>query len=167
MVPPALKKRTINVYLRSEDQKDQWTKLAEKAGIPLSAWVISRIEAVLAEESDQIDPEEVIDLEKENEELHNKVKELERQVKMQESLLDKQDVQMKELREQQWRPDFSDGRRPLDTRLIQLLRKEGTMTENQLMAELDTTPDNLRIQLDTLFDYLLAVETSQGWRWLE
>jgi hypothetical protein len=85
MVAPGLKARYVDVYLPSENVKQQWEEDAKKVGLPLSKFVFEAVEAFRAAK----DEKPRSDLIKELAEIKEEARKLRSELKLKNMLLEK------------------------------------------------------------------------------
>lgn len=167
-----LKKRAIYIYLPSVEMADEWKELAEKAGVPISKFVIEHVENSLRQEDKAGYPsrvELIKQLREKNEELINS----EKDNRLLRQLIDRLDIELKRYRTQPFLEQEFKGIRSFEKELIELLRKRKIIDSDHLLEELSIDTHELEIvkainaQLKSLEAYGLIEATVRGWRWLE
>ncbi len=173
MVVPskALKQRAIYVYLPSTNMAEEWKKLAEKAGIPISKFVAEHVENSLRQEDKAGYPSrvEMIKQLREKDEENIKLREDNRLLK---TLVEKLDVELKRYRAQPFLEEKFQGARTYDRDLVQLIKRRNMIDSDRLLNELGVNPRETDIvkavnkQLQNLEAYGLIESTARGWRWI-
>jgi len=177
-------KRTVNIYLPTEDMKVDWTRVAAReAGIPEEEWAkryflskfIQRvINDYIARRGDDeyVAPDELV----------NRIHELEREkaglseeLRQKAMLVRRLDDDLRACR-LKLSGSFTDegftGEREYDERLPRLLMKRGYLSHDELLEELGVTPGDaeavtaITAQLEVLERFKLIKPTPKGWRWM-
>lgn len=168
MVKPD-RSRYVYVYLPSPDDKSRWESLAEKAGVPLSRFVIDIVEGALAEQSDLRPRGELL---KELGRLRNENMELREELKQKKIVIERYESELKRYRGEAFLDDKFSGVRKYNRQLIDILRRGETVDSYRLLEELGIDPRDYDLvnaiarQLEELEAYGLVINTSRGWRWV-
>lgn len=161
--------RYVYVYLPSPDDKSRWESLAEKAGVPLSRFVIDIVEGALAEQSDLRPRGELL---KELGRLRNENMELREELKQKKIVIERYESELKRYRGEAFLDDKFSGVRKYNRQLIDILRRGETVDSYRLLEELGIDPRDYDLvnaiarQLEELEAYGLVINTSRGWRWV-
>ncbi len=156
------KERYIYLYTASEKEKQRYVELAKATGVPLSKFLLSKIEEALAEKPRS--------RAKELEDLKEKLALLQEDVR----LKDQQLRQYKALLERQKALDLLDDSLDggeLNERLIQVLKVNGPIHGARLLEILGVEPSDLEItlavskQLEILEAHGRIKKGARGWRW--
>jgi len=159
--------RLISLYVFSDKEKAHYLELARAAGVPLSKFLISKIEESLAEKKRK----PAVSL-KELEDLRARIHDLEEEIRLKDMILQKYQSAVEKQRSLSFLDDNFKGKRVLDLNLIDVLKKHGPIHEARLMSllkvdPLDTElPQSVSKQLEDLEGYGLIEKGSRGWRWV-
>ena len=166
-----IKDRAIYVYLPSLGMVEDWKRRAEKAGVSVSKFVIERVEeSIRREEGEEgyLSRAELIKRLRDAEEELKKVKNENRLLK---KLAENLDNELRRYRAQPFLEEAFEGVRRFDRDLIELLRKGGSYTEEQILTHLNIDPSDTDLvkavskQLETLEGYGLLEYKGRGWKW--
>ena len=167
MARPKDNARLISLYVFSDKEKAHYLELARAAGVPLSKFLISKIEEALAEKKRK----PAVSL-KELEDLRARVHDLEEEIRLKDMILQKYKSAAEKQQSLSFLDDNFKGKRVLDLNLIDVLKKHGPIHEGRLMALLKVDPldtelsQSLSKQLEDLEGYGLIKKGSRGWRWV-
>jgi hypothetical protein len=148
-----------------------WKRRAEKAGVSVSKFVIERVEeSIRREEGEEgyLSRAELIKRLRGAEEELKKVKNENRLLK---KLAENLDNELRRYRAQPFLEKAFEGVRRFDRDLIELLRKGGSYTEEQILTHLNIDPSDtdlvkaLSKQLEALEGYGLLEYKGRGWKW--
>ncbi|MDG6978790.1 MAG: hypothetical protein JRN58_06890 [Nitrososphaerota archaeon] len=169
-----IKERSIYVYLPSAEMIEDWKSRAEKAGMSISKFVIDRVEDSLkreeGEEERYLSRLELVKKLKEAGEGNKKLGEENRLLK---KLVENLDKELKRYRMKPYAEEGFEGKRSFDKNLIELLRKGGSHSQEELLAHLDVDPADTEMikavstELEALEGYSLVEYSGRGWRWKE
>jgi len=166
-----IKDRAIYVYLPSLGMVEDWKRRAEKAGVSVSKFVIERVEeSIRREEGEEgyLSRAELIKRLRDAEEELKKVKNENRLLK---KLAENLDNELRRYRAQPFLEEAFEGVRRFDRDLIELLRKGGSYTEEQILTHLNIDPSDTDLvkavskQLEALEGYGLLEYKGRGWKW--
>jgi chemotaxis protein histidine kinase CheA len=166
-----IKDRAIYVYLPSLEMVEDWKRRAEKAGVSVSKFVIERVEeSIRREEGEEgyLSRAELIKRLRDAEEELKKVKNENRLLK---KLAENLDNELRRYRAQPFLEKAFEGVRRFDRDLIELLRKGGSYTEEQILTHLNIDPSDTDLvkavskQLEALEGYGLLEYKGRGWKW--
>ena len=166
-----IKDRAIYVYLPSLEMVEDWKRRAEKAGVSISKFVIERVEeSIRREEGEEgyLSRAELIKRLRDAEEQLKKVKNENRLLK---KLAENLDNELRRYRAQPFLEEAFEGVRRFDRDLIELLRRGGSYTEEQILTHLNIDPSDtdlvkaLSKQLEALEGYGLLEYKGRGWKW--
>jgi hypothetical protein len=170
MVVPGLKARYVDVYLPSENAKHEWEEEAKKAGLPLSKFIFSAVEAFRAAK-DEAPRSEMV---KELAEAKEQAQKLRSELKMKTLLLEKLEVDVYKARYASFQEvEMAEGTRRHDQELIKILQRGKSLEGYAILKELDVDPGETEAvklvnnQLESLQRFGLVKETAQGWRWIK
>ncbi len=167
-----LTKRAIYVYLPNVQMANEWKKLAEKARIPISKFVVEYVENSLKQEDKKgyASRAELIKQLREKDEEITKLKQENRMLKM---LTENLDKELKRYRAKPFLEEDFEGIRAYDKELVELLRKSKTIDSDHILRELGIRAKDIELvkavnkQLENLQAYGLIEPTARGWRWIE
>ncbi len=172
MVIKNVKPRAIYVYLPTQEQATKWKNLAHKSKASISRFVADHVENSLAQESqEQYQPR--AELHRKIQTLQEENNQLRKQNRILEHAVDKLEKENRRFREKQWLEIEQPGTRTYETKLVQLLRSEGPLTDDQLLSRLAIQPTEtdsvtaISNQLVSLQTWGLVRPTAKGWRWIE
>jgi len=166
-----IKDRAIYVYLPSLGMVEDWKRRAEKAGVSISKFVIERVEeSIRREEGEEgyLSRAELIKRLRDAEEELKKVKSENRLLK---KLAENLDNELRRYRAQPFLEEAFEGVRRFDRDLIELLRRGGSYTEEQILTHLNIDPSDTDLvkavskQLEALEGYGLLEYKGRGWKW--
>jgi len=166
-----IKDRAIYVYLPSLGMVEDWKRRAEKAGVSTSKFVIERVEeSIRREEGEEgyLSRAELIKRLRDAEEELKKVKSENRLLK---KLAENLDNELRRYRAQPFLEEAFEGVRRFDRDLIELLRRGGSYTEEQILTHLNIDPSDTDLvkavskQLEALEGYGLLEYKGRGWKW--
>ncbi len=165
-----LKKRSIYVYLPSIEMSNEWKKLAKKAKLPISRFVIEHVENSLMQEEKQGYPDRAKMI-KGLKEKDGEIAKLWEDNRLLKTLAQKLDTELRRYRAQPILEEEFQGVRTYDKELIDLLKKKGMIDSDHILQELGVDPKDTMLvkavnrQLENLQKYGLVEATSRGWRW--
>ncbi|MDV3244219.1 MAG: hypothetical protein LYZ66_03445 [Nitrososphaerales archaeon] len=169
-----IKERSVYVYLPSAEMIEDWKSRAEKAGLSISKFVIDRVEDSLkreeGEEEGYLSRLELIKKLRVAEEGNKKLSEENRLLK---KLVENLDRELKRYRMKPFAEERFEGRRSFDKDLIELLRKGGSHSQEEILVHLNIDPTDTEMvkavsrQLEALERYSLVEYSGRGWRWIE
>ncbi|MGP8056555.1 MAG: hypothetical protein ACLQEQ_04775 [Nitrososphaerales archaeon] len=169
-----IKERSIYVYLPSTEMVADWKSKAEKASVSISKFVMDRVEDSLkreeGEEEGYMNRIELIKKLKAAGEDGKKTGEENRLLKR---LVENLDKELKRYRTRPFAEAGFEGKRSFDKELIELLRKDGSHSQEEILAHLSVDPSDVEVvkavsrQLEALEGYSLVEYSGRGWRWKE
>jgi hypothetical protein len=163
--------RYVYSYVPTIEHKEKWEKLAKKSKTSLSKFIFEHVENSLHQEEDEdYQPRsELLDnlrkIMKENDELRE-------DLRMKKLVIEKLENELQRYRSEEFINSSYSGIRKYNTELIELLKRRGSITSEELLSALGISPtdgDNIKAisaQLDNLQSYGLVAPTPRGWRWL-
>ncbi len=170
MVAPGLKARYVDVYLPSQDVKQQWAEEASKSGIPLSKYVFEAVEAFRASKKETPRSDFIKELAEAKEELQK----LHNALKLKNLLLEKLQSEIYRARYDSFKEiQMDEGTRRHDEDLIRALRRGKPLDGYAILNELGVDPRDTEAvklvnnQLESLRRFGLVEETANGWRWIK
>ncbi len=157
------------VVLPSEKFLQKCEARAKASRLSLSKWIFETVEASV----DQAEaPKPDHDIAKDLEMLQSENRDLRRHLKESENLLERRETELFKLRHESFADPLFRGHREGAEALIEVLRRGGTRSNEDLLRELNVNPkdrDAMQVllgQLHALQDYGLVAETAKGWRWV-
>jgi len=166
-----IRKRTVWVYVPTEEHRKKWEKLAEKTGLSLSRWMLNVVEEHVRGAEDRTFGAKA-DLWKENVELREQNKRYADEKKMAQALVEKLEDEVRRYRAELFLNGPEAKRvRQYETDLIDLLRSGGVWSSGDLLEKLRIKPSDtqgvraIHLQLENLQAYGLVDATPRGWRW--
>ena len=166
-----IKQRLIYVYLPSEEMVNQWKGLAGKSKISISRFVIEHVNNSVQQEQDSESYKSRLQLLDSVKKLTDENKELNKKVKMQNTLIDRLE---KELREYRAKPFFKNdflGYRKYELDLIRLFKTRLEVRKDEILDFLDVSPLDTDIvkgimqQIENLEQYGFLKDIGGKWRW--
>src|SRR2546422_189035 len=166
-----IRKRTVWVYVPTEEHREKWEKLAAKADLTLSRWMLSVVEAHVRGAEDETFGAKA-DLWKENVELRVQNKRLTDEKKMAGALVEKLEDEVRRYRAELFL-NGPDARRvkQYEKDLIELVRSGGVWGSNELLEKPRIRPTDTRgvrainLKLENLRAYGLVEAPPRGGRW--
>ena len=161
--------RYVYVYLPTAEDKKRWQTLADKAGVPLTKFVIEIVENALAEESDIKPRGELV---KEIGTLRSENKELRDDLKQKKIVLEKYENELKRYRNEAFVEEKFEGVRKYNKEIIAILKRSSVVDSYRLLEELRIDPKETDLvravskQLEELESYGMITSTQRGWRWI-
>jgi len=170
MVAPGLKARYIDVYLPSEEAKQEWEEEAKKVGLPLSKFVFEAVEAFRAAK-DETPKSEIV---KELSEAKEEAQKLRNDLRMKTLLLEKLEADVYKARYASFQEvQMGEGTRRHDEDLIKVLRRGKVLEGYTILKDIGIDPRDTEAvklvnnQLESLKRFGLVEETDRGWRWIK
>jgi hypothetical protein len=170
MVVPGLKARYVDVYLPSEEAKQEWEKEAKKAGLSLSKFIFAAVEAFRAAKEETPKSElvkELADAKEESQKLRS-------ELKMKTLLLEKLEADVYKARYVNFQEvEMGEGTRSHDQELIKILQRDKALEGYAILKELGIDPGETEAvklvnnQLESLQRFGLVKETANGWKWIK
>jgi len=166
-----IKDRAIYVYLPSLEMVEDWKRRAEKAGVSVSKFVIERVEDSIRREEGEEGYLSRAELVKRLRSAEEELKKLREENRLLKRLVENLDNELKRYRAQPFLQEAFEGVRRFDRDLIELLRRGGSYTEEEILAHLNIEPSDAELvkavdrQLEALEAYGLVEYRGRGWRW--
>jgi len=163
------KSRYVYIYMPTAEDKQRWQSLADKAGVPLSKFVIEVVENALVDESDFKPRGELV---KEIGKLRTENKELRDDLKQKKIVLEKYETELKRYRSEAFIEEKFEGVRKYNKEIIAVLKRSGVVDSYNLLEELGIDPKETDLvkavsrQLEDLESYGMITSTQRGWRWI-
>lgn len=170
MVVPGLKARYIDVYLPSEEAKQEWEEEAKKARLSLSKFIFAAVEAFRATREETPKSELVKELAESKEEAQK----LRNELKLKTMLLEKLEADVYKARYASFQEvEMGEGTRRHDQELIKILQRGKALEGHTILKELGVDPSETEAvklvnnQLESLQRFGLVKETANGWKWIK
>ena len=166
-----IKDRAIYVYLPSLEMVEDWKRRAEKAGVSISRFVVERVEDSIRREEGEEGYLSRAELVKRLRSAEEELKKLREENRLLKRLVENLDNELKRYRAQPFLQEAFEGVRRFDRDLIELLRRGGSYTEEEILAHLNIEPSDAELvkavdrQLEALEAYGLVEYRGRGWRW--
>ena len=167
-----IKDRAIYVYLPSLEMVEDWKRRAERAGVSISKFVVERVEDSIRREEGGEGYLSRAELVKRLQNAEGELKKLREENRLLKRLCENLDNELKRYRAQPFLEEAFEGVRRFDKDLIELLRKGGSYTQEQILAHLNIDPSDADLvkalgrQLEALEAYGLVEYKGRGWRWI-
>lgn len=168
-----IKKRAIYVYLPSLDMVEDWKQRAKKAGTSISKFVLERVEDSIRREEGEEGYLSRLELIERMRKMEDELKKLRDENRLLRRLVDNLDKELKRYRAKPFLEEGFQGVRPFDRELVNLLRRGGTYSDSDILANLNIDPTDVDLvravsrQLQALESYGLIGFTGRGWKWKE
>jgi hypothetical protein len=167
-----IKERTVYVYLPSFEMAKEWKSGAKKAGVSVSKFVIDRVEdSIQREESEEVGYLSRLQLMKRLDDSEDELKKLRDENRLFKKLAENLDSELKKYRAKPFVEEGFQGKREFDRELVELLRKGGSLSNEEVLVKLGVEPTEADLvkavgkQLEVLEQYDLVEYTGRGWRW--
>ena len=166
MARPKDNARLISLYVFSDKEKAHYSELAKAAGVPLSKFLLSKIEEALAENKKK----SAVSLKK-LEDLRVRIHDLQEEVRLKDMILQKYKSAVEKQQSLAFLEDDFKGKRVLDRNLIDILKQHGPISEERLMTLLGVDKSDSEFaqlvsrQLEILEGYGLVKKGARGWKW--
>jgi predicted RNase H-like nuclease (RuvC/YqgF family) len=150
---------------------EDWKRRAEKAGVSVSKFVIERVEDSIRREEGEEGYLSRAELVKRLRSAEEELKKLREENRLLKRLVENLDNELKRYRAQPFLQEAFEGVRRFDRDLIELLRRGGSYTEEEILAHLNIEPSDAELvkavdrQLEALEAYGLVEYRGRGWRW--
>ena len=169
--------RRIVLYLPNEEAMVTWHKTAERNNMTTSNFVQeivnNHLENNVGKTTKDALESRIQTLENENRELRNENLELSKRVKRLDTLTDRYEEELRNLRNKTYLETPHDVTREFEPKLIELFKQRQLIRDTELTILLQIKPTDstsvkaLMTQLEILQDYGLVKKTSGGYRWQE
>jgi len=166
-----IKDRAVYVYLPSLEMVEDWKQRAEKGSVSISKFVIERVEDSIRREEGEdgyLGRAELIKKLRDSEEELKKARNENRLLK---KLTENLDNELRRYRAQPFLEEAFEGIRKFDKDLVELLRKGGSYTQEDILTHLNIDPSDSDLvkavskQLEALEGYGLLEYKGRGWKW--
>lgn len=167
-----IKDRAIYVYLPSLEMVEDWKSRAEKSRVSISKFVIERVEDSLRSEDGG---KEIYvnraELAKKYRDSEEELKKMRNENRLLKKLADNLDSELRRYRAQPFLEEAFEGVRRFDRDLVELLKKGGSLSQEQILVSLNIDPSDSDLvkavsrQLEALEAYGLLDYRGRGWKW--
>jgi len=168
-----IKKRTIYVYLPSFQIVDKWKKLAAKANVSISKFVLEHVENSLHQEEGEGDHISRIDLIERNKMLEEENMELRKRGRMLDTVVERLEGELREYRVKPFVDEDFVGVRKYQSEIIELFKSRGSIRKDDLLRLLEVKPSETVVikginkQISGLESYGLIKDKGAKWAWVE
>ena len=139
-----MKKRAVYLYLPTVEMADEWKELADKAGLPISKFVIEHVENSLRQEDKAGYPSRT-KLIKQLREKTEEAEDLQKEKRLQSHWIDRLDAELAKYRAQPFLEQEYKGTRSYEKELVELLRKKLVVDSDHLLEYLGVNPQETEI----------------------
>jgi len=166
-----IKERAVYVYLPSLEVVEDWKSRAEKAGASISKFVIERVEDSIRKEEGEEGYLSRLEFVKRLRVAEEELKKLRDENRLLRKLVDNLDNELKRYRARPFIEEGFEGVRRFDRELIDLLKKGGSYSDEEILTQLNIDPADAELvkavnkQLEALEAYGLVEYVGRGWRW--
>jgi len=166
-----IKDRAVYVYLPSLEMVEDWKQRAEKSGFSISKFVVERVEDSIRREEGEEGYLSRGELIKKLRDAEEELKKLRNENRLLKKLTENLDNELRRYRAQPFLEEAFEGVRRFDRDLIELLRRGGSYTQEQILAHLNIEPSDTDLvkavgnQLEALEGYGLLEYKGRGWKW--
>jgi len=167
-----IKDRAVYVYLPSVEMVEDWKRRAERAGVSISRFVVERVEDSIRREGGEEGYLSRAELVKRLRSAEEELRKLRDENRLLRRLVENLDNELKRYRAQPFLEEDFEGVRRFDRELIELLRRGGSYTQEQILVRLNIDPSDDDLvkavdkQLEALEAYGLVEYKGRGWRWV-
>jgi len=164
-----IKDRAIYVYLPSIEMVRKWKERAKRQGASISKFVLEHVEDSLRQEEPGYKSRG--ELWKDLNRLRGEVKEVRREKRLLEHVVEKLERELREYRAKPFLEEGFEGVRRFQRELIEVLRGGGVMSSSQILSKLGIDSSEheavkaVSKQLEILEAYGLVRSSPRGWRW--
>lgn len=164
--------RRVDIYLPSITMRNEWKQRAQHANQSLSKFVINRVLDSIQQEEREGEYHTRLELIRQLSEAQEELKALRQDNRHLKKLVDVLDTELKRYRAKPFLDDEFTGTRELDRELINLLRRGGIYTGDDVLTQLNIDPVNVDLvkainkQLEILERYGLVEYAGRGWKWV-
>ncbi|MBC7131090.1 hypothetical protein H5T51_07740, partial [Candidatus Bathyarchaeota archaeon] len=157
--------------LPSLEMVEDWKRRAERAGGTLSKFVVERVEDSIRREEGEEGYLSRAELVKRLRDAEEELKRLRGENSLLKRLVENLDNELKRYRAQPFLEEAFEGVRRFDKDLIELLRRGGSYTQEEILAQLNIDPSDVDLvkavgkQLEALEAYGLVEYKGRGWKW--
>jgi len=166
-----IKERAVYVYLPSLKMVEDWKQRAEKGGVSISKFVIERVEDSVRREEGEEGYVGRADLIKKLRDAEEELGKFRSENRLLKKLAENLDNELRRFRAQPFLEKEFEGVRRFDKDLIDLFRKGGSFTQEQVLAHLNVDSSEIELvkavgrQLEALEGYGLLEYRGRGWKW--
>lgn len=164
MPDPRYKGRVIQLVTQSTSQTRKYEKLADKAGVPLSKYLLSVIENALDEKPKTRISDSMRAMAEKN-------RTLEEENRILTLLVEKYEKESKQREQATFLDENFRGERNISSEIVAVLRR-GAIHDYQLLEALNVGPQDVdlmravRKQLETLELHGIITKEKRGWKWV-
>jgi hypothetical protein len=150
---------------------EDWKRRAERAGVSISKFVVERVEDSIRREGGEEGYLSRAELVKRLRSMEEELRKLREENRLLKRLVENLDNELKRYRAQPFLQEAFEGVRRFDRDLVELLRRGGSYTEEEILAHLNIEPSDAELvkavdrQLEALEAYGLVEYRGRGWRW--
>jgi predicted nuclease with TOPRIM domain len=144
---------------------EEWKRRAEKAGVSISRFVIERVEDSIRREEGEEGYLSRAELIKRLKEAEEEIKRLRSENNLLKKLVENLDSELKRYRAKPFAEESFEGVRRFDKELINLLKKGGTYSDEEIFAHLNIDPADDKAGKGMEMEDGLVEYTGRGWRW--
>jgi predicted RNase H-like nuclease (RuvC/YqgF family) len=166
-----IKKRTVYIYLPTEEMVESWKRKAREAGVSLSKFIIERVEDSIRKEEDASYLTRT-DLISRIRELESQIRSLREENKTLKLAIQALENELKRYRSGSFLSDHFQGDREYDRELVEFLKKvKRPVSDNEILSHFGVDPSDsetikvITRQLERLERYGLIQFTGRGWLW--
>jgi len=166
-----IKERSIYVYLPSLEMVEDWKRRAERAGTSISKFVVERVEDSMRREEGEEGYVSRLELVNRLRNAEEELKRLRSDNRMLRRLVENLDKELKRYRAKPFLEEDFEGVRRFDKELINVLRRGGTYSDEDILSHLNIDLTDLEFvkavnrQLAVLEEYGLVEFSGKGWKW--
>lgn len=166
-----IKDRAIYVYLPSLEMVKDWKERARKGGVSISKFVIERVEESIGREEGDEGYLSRAQLIKKLSDAEEELKKVRNENRLLKRLAENLDNELRRYRVRPFIEEAFEGVRRFDRELIEVLRKGGSYTQEEILACLNIDPSEGELvkavskQLEVLEGYGLLEYKGRGWKW--
>ena len=168
----SIKRRSIYVYLPSEEMVEDWKDKAKKSSASISRFVIEHVTNSLRQEEAEEGYKSRAELLQQIREKDERIGKLTRENEIVKLALERVENELERYRAEPFLEEDFKGIRRYDRRLIELLKKGGTIDSDHLLRLLKINARDTPLvkavtkQLENLEAYGLVDKTLRGWKWV-
>ena len=164
-------KRSMHIYLPTQEMKDHWANLADSRRQSFSKFVIEQVTNSLNHENENPSIETRIQLIQDKKELQEENKELLKRIKQLDNLCERQEKEIRTHNIQPFLQDDFNGIRKYEEDLIRLFKTCSEVRKEDIYRRLNINPMDkdattaIQNQIDNLERYGLLKDIGGKWRW--
>jgi len=167
-----IRKRSIFVYLPSEETAKTWKELSDKAGSSISKFVIEHVENSLRQEDEKDGYIPRLQLLEELRRLREENKDLQKRTRLLDTVVDRYEKELQTHRMKSFADEEFRGRRKYETQLLEAFKKHKEIRKDALLNVVNADSSDkvaikaIRVTLENLERYGMVEELGGKWRWL-